>query len=83
MTENHESDAEQQTHNDTTTQEAPGEGGHYINGDYGDAGTPSTSAADLEDGSYEDGNYGGAGTAGTSQKADAARASDAHDNTTP
>jgi hypothetical protein len=50
-----------------------GEGGQYVDGDYGDAGTVGEPAENLEDGEYPDGDYGEAGTAGTAHEADGIR----------
>jgi hypothetical protein len=50
-----------------------GEGGQYVDGDYGDAGTVGEPAGNLEDGEYPDGDYGEAGTAGTAREADGIR----------
>jgi hypothetical protein len=47
-----------------------GEGGQYVSGDYGEAGT---SAENLEDGEYQDGDYGDAGTVGTAHETDSIR----------
>ena len=41
-----------------------GEGGQYVDGDYGDAGTINEPERDLADGEYEEGDYGDAGSAG-------------------
>ena len=41
-----------------------GEGGQYVDGDYGDAGTVERPAEELE-GEYPEGDYGAAGTAAT------------------
>jgi hypothetical protein len=41
-----------------------GEGGQYVDGDYGDAGTINEPDRDAADGEYEEGDYGDAGTAG-------------------
>ncbi|MCQ6269563.1 hypothetical protein M8J71_03555 [Pseudarthrobacter sp. R1] len=72
MTENQESAAEQPRRGNS----APGlegEGGQYVDGDYGDAGTVGDPAGNLEDGEYPDGDYGDAGTAGTGHETDAIR----------
>ena len=50
-----------------------GEGGQYVDGDYGDAGTVGEPAGNLEDGEYEDGDYGSAGTTGAGRETDAIR----------
>ena len=42
-----------------------GEGGQYVEGDYGDAGVVGGAEDQLEEGDYPEGNYGDAGTAGT------------------
>lgn len=41
-----------------------GEGGQYVDGDYGDAGSVNEPDRDAADGEYEEGDYGDAGTAG-------------------
>ena len=41
-----------------------GEGGQYVDGDYGDAGTINEPERDAADGEYEEGDYGDAGAAG-------------------
>ena len=50
-----------------------GEGGQYVDGDYGDAGTVGDASETLDDGEYEDGDYGAAGTAGRARETDAIR----------
>jgi hypothetical protein len=50
-----------------------GEGGQYVDGDYGDAGTVGEPAGSPEDAEYPDGDYGEAGTAGTAREADGVR----------
>lgn len=70
MTENQESPAEQPRKGNT----APGlegEGGQYVDGDYGDAGAVGEPAGNVEDGEYPDGDYGDAGTSGMAREADA------------
>lgn len=72
MTENQESAAEQPRRGNS----APGlegEGGQYVDGDYGDAGTAGDPAENLGDGEYADGDYGDAGTAGTGHETDSIR----------
>ena len=41
-----------------------GEGGQYVDGDYGDAGTINEPERDRVDGDYEEGDYGDAGATG-------------------
>ncbi|WP_045730689.1 hypothetical protein [Pseudarthrobacter chlorophenolicus] len=41
-----------------------GEGGQYMDGDYGEAGAVEVPSENLEDGQYPDGDYGDAGTSG-------------------
>ncbi|NUT70342.1 hypothetical protein [Pseudarthrobacter sp. C4D7] len=50
-----------------------GEGGQYVDGDYGDAGTLNESDRDAPDGEYEEGDYGAAGTAGDARTERAVR----------
>ena len=42
-----------------------GEGGQYMDGDYGEAGAVEVPSENLEDGQYPDGDYGDAGTSGS------------------
>ena len=72
MTENQESPAEQ-PRKGSTSPGLEGEGGQYVDGDYGDAGAVGEPAGNLEDGEYPDGDYGEAGTSGTAREADAVR----------
>ena len=67
MTEHH---ADEQPRKGSTVPGLEGEGGQYVDGDYGDAGTVGDVAANREDGEYEDGDYGAAGTAGRAREAD-------------
>ncbi|WP_411374621.1 hypothetical protein ACLH0K_16540 [Arthrobacter sp. MPF02] len=50
-----------------------GEGGQYVDGDYGDAGSVESPAANLEDGEYPDGDYGAAGAGGEARAEDGIR----------
>ena len=50
-----------------------GEGGQYVDGDYGDAGTINEPERGPADGEYEEGNYGDAGTAGDGRTEEAIR----------
>lgn len=50
-----------------------GEGGQYVEGDYGDAGVVGGAEEQPEEGDYPEGNYGDAGTVGTARGAEAAR----------
>ncbi|OAE03289.1 hypothetical protein [Arthrobacter sp. OY3WO11] len=68
MTENQESPAEQ-PRKGSTAPGLEGEGGQYVDGDYGDAGSVGEPAANPEDGEYPDGDYGDAGTSGTAREA--------------
>lgn len=73
MTEKHESAADEQPRKGSTAPGLEGEGGQYVDGDYGDGGTVGTPAENLEDGEYPDGDYGEAGTAGRAHEADEIR----------
>lgn len=73
MTENHESAADEQPRKGSTAPRLEGEGGQYVDGDYGDAGAVGAPAENLEDGEYQDGDYGDAGSAGKGREADSAR----------
>jgi hypothetical protein len=67
MSENHDSAAGNQDRQDRKASTAPGlegEGGQYVDGDYGDAGVVGAAEAEPEEGEYPDGDYGDAGTAG-------------------
>ena len=44
-----------------------GEGGQYVDGDYGDAGVVGGAEVEPEEGEYPDGNYGDAGTPRTAR----------------
>lgn len=83
MTENQESPAEQPRKGNTTPG-LEGEGGQYVDGDYGDAGTVGEPAGNLEDAEYPDGDYGEAGAVGAAHDADAVRegSADGQVNTT-
>lgn len=70
MTEHH---ADEQPRKGNAAPGLEGEGGQYVDGDYGDAGTVGDAAVNREDGEYEDGDYGGAGTVGTAHEADTIR----------
>jgi hypothetical protein len=72
MTENQETLGEE-PRKGSTAPGLEGEGGQYVDGDYGDAGTVGEPAGNLEDGEYEDGDYGPAGTAGRAHEADSVR----------
>ncbi|MFP5311616.1 MAG: hypothetical protein ACLGH7_04290 [Actinomycetes bacterium] len=50
-----------------------GEGGQYVDGDYGDAGTVNEPGRGPVEGEYEEGNYGDAGTAGDARTEGAIR----------
>lgn len=51
-----------------------GEGGQYVSGDYGDAGTTAdVQAENLDDGEYPDGDYGSGGTSHSARDSDTAR----------
>jgi hypothetical protein len=54
MTENPEVPGEE-PRKGSTAPGLEGEGGQYVDGDYGDAGTVGEPAGNLEDGEYEDG----------------------------
>ena len=70
MTEHH---ADEQPRKGSTAPGLEGEGGQYVDGDYGDAGTVGDAAVTRDDGEYEDGDYGDAGTAGRARETDAIR----------
>lgn len=70
MTEHH---ADEQPRKGSTAPGLEGEGGQYVDGDYGDAGAVGDPAANLEGGEYEDGDYGAAGTAGRARETDVIR----------
>ncbi len=72
MTENQETFGEEPREG-STAPGLEGEGGQYVSGDYGDAGTAGGAGHDLEDGEYEDGDYGSAGAAGTAHETDSIR----------
>lgn len=72
MTENPEIPGEE-PRKGSTAPGLEGEGGQYVDGDYGDAGTVGEAAPNLEHGEYEDGDYGDAGTAGRAHETDAVR----------
>ena len=55
MTENHESAADEQPRKGSTAPGLEGEGGQYVDGDYGDAGAVEDPAENLTDGEYPDG----------------------------
>lgn len=67
MTEHH---ADEQPRKGNTAPGMEGEGGQYVSGDYGDAGTGGAPTENLEDGEYQDGDYGAAGTSGRAREAD-------------
>ncbi|WP_104043603.1 hypothetical protein [Arthrobacter sp. ZGTC412] len=69
MTENQETFGEE-PRKGSTAPGLEGEGGQYVDGDYGDAGTVGEPAGNLEDGEYQEGDYGDAGTAGTAHETD-------------
>ncbi len=50
-----------------------GEGGQYVDGDYGDTGSVEAPADDLGGGGYPDSDYGDAGTGGSARQEDAIR----------
>ncbi|UUL77024.1 hypothetical protein NG819_05125 [Pseudarthrobacter sp. Fe7] len=50
-----------------------GEGGQYVDGDYGDAGTINEPDRDALGGEYEEGDYGGAGATGGARTENAIR----------
>ncbi|UEL28325.1 hypothetical protein [Pseudarthrobacter sp. L1SW] len=68
-----EHNADEQPRKGSTAPGLEGEGGQYVDGDYGDAGTVGDAAATRDDGEYEDGDYGEAGTAGRARETDAVR----------
>ena len=72
MTENQETFGEE-PRKGSTAPGLEGEGGQYVDGDYGDAGTVRDPAENLEDGEYPDGDYGGAGATGTERETDRIR----------
>ncbi|CCQ44190.1 putative uncharacterized protein [Pseudarthrobacter siccitolerans] len=72
MTENPETPGEE-ARRGSTAPGLEGEGGQYVDGDYGDAGTVGEPAGNLAEAEYPDGDYGDAGTAGTAHEADAVR----------
>ena len=70
MTENQESPAEQ-PRKGSTAPGLEGEGGQYVDGDYGDAGAVEDPAENLADGEYPDGDYGAAGASGEGRRGEA------------
>ena len=68
-----EHNADEQPRKGSTAPGLEGEGGQYVDGDYGDAGTVGDASETLDDGEYEDGDYGAAGTAGRARETDAIR----------
>ena len=62
MTENPEFAAEE-PRSGSSAPGLEGEGGQYVDGDYGDAGTINEAERGPADGEYEEGNYGAAGAA--------------------
>jgi hypothetical protein len=50
-----------------------GEGGQYVEGDYGDAGVVGGVEEQPEEGDYPEGNYGDAGIVGTARSGETAR----------
>lgn len=84
MTENPEIPGEEPRRG-STAPGLEGEGGQYVDGDYGDAGAVGDASESLEDGEYPDGDYGDAGTAGSARGTDAIREglTDRQVNTTP
>jgi hypothetical protein len=61
MSENNEPDATKR-HVSTPNPAVEGEGGQYVAGDYGEAGTVDAGAASKPSGEYAEGDYGEAGT---------------------
>jgi hypothetical protein len=64
MSENEEFEAarEQKRHTSTPNPALEGEGGQYVDGDYGDAGLVDESTTSPTEGTYDEGDYGDAGT---------------------
>ncbi|MGN6441425.1 MAG: hypothetical protein ACTHL6_05930, partial [Arthrobacter sp.] len=62
MTENPEFAAEE-PRSGSSAPGLEGEGGQYVDGDYGDAGSIGEAERGAADGEYEEGNYGAAGSA--------------------
>ena len=71
MTENHESAADEQPRKGSTAPGLEGEGGQYVDGDYGDAGAVEDPAENLTDCEYPDGDYGAAGASGEGRRGEA------------
>lgn len=70
MSENVESAADHERRKASTEPGIPGEGGQYIDADYGDAGVVAAEADQAPDGEYPDGDYGEAGAVGTAREAE-------------
>ncbi|MBT2532638.1 hypothetical protein J7E83_11000 [Arthrobacter sp. ISL-48] len=68
--ENIESAAENERRKASTEPGLAGEGGQYVEGDYGDAGVVGTEAEEPVEGDYPEGDYGDAGTVGTAREAE-------------
>lgn len=73
MSENHDAAADNEPRKASTAPGLEGEGGQYVEGDYGDAGVVGGAEAEPEEGEYPDGDYGDAGTSGTARAQDAVR----------
>jgi hypothetical protein len=73
MSENHDA-ADNQPRKASTAPGLEGEGGQYVEGDYGDAGVVGgAEEPQPEGGDYPEGDYGDAGTTGTAREEDAIR----------
>lgn len=68
-----ESRAEEEPRKGSTAPGLEGEGGQYVDGDYGDAGTVNAPPENLEEGEYPDGDYGDAGASGADRQEQAIR----------
>ena len=68
--ENTESAAGNERRKASTAPGLEGEGGQYVEGDYGDAGVVGPVAEKLGEGEYPTGDYGDAGTVGTAREAE-------------
>jgi hypothetical protein len=74
MSENHDSAAADRARKASTAPGLEGEGGQYVEGDYGDAGVVGgVDEPQPEGGDYPEGDYGDAGTAGAAREEDAIR----------
>jgi hypothetical protein len=73
MSENHDAAAGDEPRKASTAPGLEGEGGQYVDGDYGDAGVVGAAEAEPEEGEYPDGDYGDAGASGTARTEDAIR----------